>query len=177
VFVLARHGHAGDDPRWPFDSADRPLSELGEEQAAGLAATLSGFAVTRLVAGPYLRCRQTLSPLADATGLPIEVEPLLSPRGDAAMLDRLVRQPLGDGVVWCTHGQTIARLLRRWRRQGSVELGSVELRVDPAARLRKSTTARGAAWVVHEQQVPERLRAEYLRPVHVLSAAAQELAG
>ena len=80
---LARHADRQDfaDPRWaatadrPFDP---PLSALGRRQAQALARRLAREPLAHLFSSPFLRCVETTSPIADATGLAISLDDGLS---------------------------------------------------------------------------------------------------
>ncbi len=82
MFVLLRHAHAIAQQSWHGPDAHRPLSALGQKQAAGLVATLTGIELRVLYCSPTTRCLDTLGPLAAAHDLPIHEHPLLAP--DAA---------------------------------------------------------------------------------------------
>jgi phosphohistidine phosphatase SixA len=149
MFVLVRHGFAGDKRTWTWPDDERPLTELGRRQAEGLVASLADVPVTRILSSPVVRCRQTVTPLAEARGLAVESNPLLEPDGEPERLERLVAR-LGDGAVLSTHGEFLDRLLGRW-----VEAG-LRLEGHDAA-----GTAKGAAWVV-EDLGTQRARARYV---------------
>ncbi|MGR3491517.1 MAG: histidine phosphatase family protein, partial [Shimia sp.] len=53
----------------PEEGRDPDLSAAGEAAAAGLAETLSGLGIDGCFTSPSARCRQTVAPVADATGL------------------------------------------------------------------------------------------------------------
>lgn len=110
---LVRHAHAGKRSDWAGDDSDRPLSDRGALQAIGLAADLAATAVGRIVSSPYVRCVQTVEPLAVAVGL--EVEPCAAfaegMDGDEAY-DLLLGLDAVDGVA-CSHGDVLPALLRR----------------------------------------------------------------
>ena len=55
--------------------ADPPLSDHGRAQAASLARWLSGEPLHAIYTSPLQRASETARPLADATELPVEVEP------------------------------------------------------------------------------------------------------
>jgi 8-oxo-(d)GTP phosphatase len=78
VLLLVRHAKAGSRDQWDGDDALRPLSESGQRQARELAGLLRLYGPDRISTAPPLRCRDTVVPLADALGLPIVDEPLLS---------------------------------------------------------------------------------------------------
>jgi broad specificity phosphatase PhoE len=54
------------------------LDDTGRSQATGIADRLSDVAIDRIVSSPLERCRQTLAPLAAATGLTVEVDDRLA---------------------------------------------------------------------------------------------------
>ncbi len=81
--VVVRHASAGSRKRWPGPDAERPLDKRGRRQAAGLVPLLQAYSATRAVSADVRRCEHTLEPWADAAGVPIECEPLLSEHGYA----------------------------------------------------------------------------------------------
>lgn len=101
--LLVRHAWAGDSEKWDGDDRVRPVDDRGRKQSEGLVAVLAGFAVDRIVSSPYLRCIQTVEPLAEARRLDIELD-------DALGADRLEDVPQvleglqGENAVVCTHG-------------------------------------------------------------------------
>jgi phosphohistidine phosphatase SixA len=165
VFVLLRHANAGDKKAWHAPDTERPLSRHGRQQAEGVARTLAGVPITRLVSSPYLRCQETLVPLAASTGLGVELSDLLVPDASPAAVDEMLSDPAVRGSVLCTHGETIAALLRRWHRRGTVR---IPLRKRD---ITKSATSKGAGWVVEETS--SGLTCHYLRPVRILDAPAE----
>jgi len=71
---LVRHCHAtGQQP-------DSPLTPSGEAQAKRLADALIGRGVRRIVASPFLRARQSVAPLAERLGIPVEIDDRLAER-------------------------------------------------------------------------------------------------
>lgn len=62
----------------PGQGSDPDLSEAGVEQAQRLPKALDRFPVTRLVSSPQRRAVQTAQPVADALGLPVEVDERLA---------------------------------------------------------------------------------------------------
>jgi broad specificity phosphatase PhoE len=58
--------------------SDPDLSEDGIEQAKRLPDALARFSIKRLVSSPQRRALQTAQPVADALGLPVDVEPRLA---------------------------------------------------------------------------------------------------
>jgi 8-oxo-dGTP pyrophosphatase MutT (NUDIX family) len=85
--VVVRHASAGDRDAWSGDDHDRPLDELGREQAALLADLLDAYDVQRALSADVLRCIETLGPATTRRLLTVESEPLLSESGFAANPD------------------------------------------------------------------------------------------
>jgi 8-oxo-dGTP diphosphatase len=131
---LVRHAKAHSRDRWwGRPDRDRPLTEAGMDQARRLAAELAGgeTPIDRLYSSPWVRCTQTLDPLADAMGAAVvdvdglgEVVSLpVHDGGDAwvtsawlggravAFLDRAVAEHAGGRVVACSHGDVIPALV------------------------------------------------------------------
>jgi len=74
--LLLRHGQStwNADGRWQ-GQADPPLSPLGEEQARDAARRLAPGQFCRVLASDLRRARRTAEILAEALGLPVEVDP------------------------------------------------------------------------------------------------------
>lgn len=101
--LLVRHASAGDPSAWQGDDRLRPLDARGSRQAEGLVRHLADFELERIVSSPYLRCVQTVEPLALARSLEIEHDEALgADRLDdvPAVLERL----RGEKAAVCTHG-------------------------------------------------------------------------
>jgi broad specificity phosphatase PhoE len=62
----------------PGQGSDPQLSEEGLEQALRLPEALKRFRLSRLVSSPQLRSVQTAQPVADALGLPVEIDERLA---------------------------------------------------------------------------------------------------
>ena len=78
IFVV-RHAKAGSRHDWAGDDdTQRPLTKPGRRQAAALAERLAGEPISGLWSSPYLRCVQTIEPLAAARGLAIVAEPRIA---------------------------------------------------------------------------------------------------
>ena len=105
---LVRHAKAGSRERWTRPDRDRPLTEAGRLQALALARALAP--TTRsVVSSPYLRCVETVAPLAEAVGLRVEDEHRLAEGADPSWaIARLTSAP---GSVLCTHGDVMATIV------------------------------------------------------------------
>ncbi|MGV0849445.1 histidine phosphatase family protein [Mycolicibacterium phlei] len=62
----------------PGQGSDPDLSEEGREQAKRLPDALARFSIRRLVSSPQKRAVQTAQPVADALGLPIDIDDRLA---------------------------------------------------------------------------------------------------
>jgi phosphohistidine phosphatase SixA len=109
---LIRHGHAGTRGAFAGPDPERPLSDRGRAQAAGIADLLAARAVGMLLTSPAARCRQTLQPLADKLGLAVVSCPDLAEGADAAVVVELLLRHAADHVVLCTHGDVIPGAMR-----------------------------------------------------------------
>ena len=105
---LVRHAKAGSRERWTRPDRERPLTEPGRIQAAALARVLAP--TTRsVVSSPYVRCVETVAPLADAVGLRVEEDDRLGEGADPSWaMGRLASAP---GSVLCTHGDVMASIV------------------------------------------------------------------
>lgn len=105
--LLVRHGTAGNRKDWVGDDRLRPLDEKGVRQAEALAGLLVNQPIKRIFSSPYLRCVQTMEPLAERLGLTIDRVDELAEGAAREDVEKLVRRAGGDLVVLCTHGDVI----------------------------------------------------------------------
>ena len=129
--LLVRHADAGDRDRWEGPDEERPLSPEGWQQAEALVEALAGYGVGRVLSSPYLRCTQTVEPLAAASGLPVEPSVDLA-EGSGRVALRRVRSLLegGGDIVLSTHGDVVEEVL------------------DGLGVTRSQETEKGATWVL-----------------------------
>jgi 8-oxo-(d)GTP phosphatase len=113
--VLLRHASAGDRHDFEHDDSWRPLDERGRRQSDDLVELLRPFGVRRVVSSPYVRCVQTVEPLAAALGVELEEDPRLA-EGAGGAAASLLRE---DGVVCCTHGDIVEALVGRDLKKGA----------------------------------------------------------
>jgi len=158
VVLVVRHGSAGSRSGWEGDDSLRPLDDCGRLQAEELVRLLAHFDPTRIESADFVRCRQTVEPLAEALGLPISGEPLLSELGypgHEAETERHVRAVGGvhGTVVLCSQGDVIPDLLGRLAEEDAVDLPG-------------NGTKKGSTWALTFQA--ERLvSAEYFAPPRI----------
>lgn len=108
--LLIRHAEAGERDRWEGPDRLRPLTEPGHRQARDLVATLAGYTVRRVVSSPYVRCTQTVEPLAAARRLPVETSDDLAEGHGGAALARL-DELAGTATALCTHRDVVIEVL------------------------------------------------------------------
>ena len=133
VYVV-RHGKAGSRGKWRGPDELRPLSRPGRTQADGLASWLAGEKVDRILSSPYVRCRETVEPLAAKVELPVDLSDSLAEGASLTEALRLVEKVSDETVVLCTHGDVLGELLAHADRHGAaVDEGGME---------------KGATWVL-----------------------------
>lgn len=111
TLYLVRHAKAGSRASWQGDDRLRPLSARGQRQAEAIAELLTGQPFGRVVTSPYVRCSQTVAPLAERRALDVEEHESLAEGADLAAVLALVDGLLGCGAVICSHGDVIPMLL------------------------------------------------------------------
>jgi len=110
ALLVVRHANAGRRSAYKGDDRLRPLSPRGRARAAELVPLLTAFRPKRILSSPFVRCCETVQPLAEALGIPVEsVDELAEGSGDAAV--RLMRRMAGESAVLCTHGDVATAML------------------------------------------------------------------
>jgi broad specificity phosphatase PhoE len=110
---LVRHAHAGTKRAWAGPDTLRPLSDPGRREAHGLLTQLRDYPITRVLSSPTVRCLQSVEPLAQRRGLPVEPADILGLDGDPDALVALLLDPAVGEAVLCSHGELIGTVLRR----------------------------------------------------------------
>ena len=129
--LLVRHAKAGDRDGWEPPDDLRPLTTKGQDQAEAMVAPLAEFDVARVLSSPYLRCSQTVAPLAAARGLAVEpCDDLAEGEGQAGLALVRTLLPGASYVVLCTHGDVVEEVL------------------DGLGVRRDDETRKGATWVL-----------------------------
>jgi phosphohistidine phosphatase SixA len=119
--LVVRHARASKRREWQGDDRLRALDEKGRRQAAGLPGLLAPFEIVRIASSSYLRCTQTVEPLSEQVGVPIEERRELEEGASAAVTLPLVRE-LGDNAVLCTHGDVLEHLFGEAGQKGSTRV-------------------------------------------------------
>ncbi|MEI7858574.1 MAG: phosphoglycerate mutase family protein [Acidimicrobiales bacterium] len=108
--LVVRHARAGRRSAYKGDDRERPLSSRGQVQADALVLLLAAFRPRRILSSPAVRCFETVRPLSEALGVPIEsVSELDEGNGPAAL--RLMERMAGEPAVLTTHGDVAEALL------------------------------------------------------------------
>lgn len=117
---LVRHAAAGSPTDWHQPDDLRPLTNGGLVGAATIADALLPHDVSRILSSRYVRCVQTVQPLADKLGLEVEHHPALAEEAAVEATWALFEEVAAarDEVVLCSHGNVIPPLLDRLRRRG-----------------------------------------------------------
>jgi phosphohistidine phosphatase SixA len=133
--LLVRHAHALPRSAWDGDDRDRDLSKKGRRQAGELVPVLRELKPRRVLSSPYLRCVETVRPLAEALGCVVEMEDRLAEGAGAAAYE-LLFELSEENPVMCSHGDVIPELLDELVYRQGLDLG-------PRPRLEK-----GSVWVL-----------------------------
>ena len=102
--LLVRHASAGDRATWRGDDRKRPLDDGGRHDAADLVERLAPFRIDAILTSPYLRCVETVEPLARARDLEPDVHEELGEELQMQDGVLLVRSLAEHDVVVCGHG-------------------------------------------------------------------------
>ena len=118
--LILRHASARDRSDWKGDDAGRPLDDRGRRQAEGLVDQLAPFEIARIVSSPFVRCVQTVEPLAEALGRPLEVSDDLAEGAEPSRVRFLLGELAATGAVVCGHAPELEPLIGRSRKASSV---------------------------------------------------------
>lgn len=110
MIFLVRHAHAGSSASWHGPDDQRPLTDRGQLQAKRIAEALLAEGARSVVSSPYLRCVQTVSPLAAMIGGEVEESPDLAEGAGGERAARMVANAAA-GTVFCSHGDVLHELV------------------------------------------------------------------
>ena len=117
VVYVVRHAKAGERRVWDDDDALRPLSKHGWRQAEAIGKRLAGKGATELYSSPYVRCVQTLEPLAAQLGTTVRQDDRLAEAQPfEGMLEMMAE--VANGAVLCSHGDLIPETIQAFVRRG-----------------------------------------------------------
>jgi 8-oxo-dGTP diphosphatase len=116
VVYLVRHAKAGERRDWEADDERRPLSRKGWKQAEAIGVRLADRGATSCLSSPYVRCVQTLEPLAARLGTTVTIDGRLAEDHPFEPVLELLGE-VSAGAELCSHGDvipaTIDALVRR----------------------------------------------------------------
>ena len=118
TIYLVRHAKAGNRRDWRGEDDLRPVSPSGQRQADAIADTLTNVGVERIMSSPYVRCRQTVDPVAQRLRLPVELSDALAEGAPVSETVRLIDKVIMATTVLCTHGDIVDNLLDYLRDHG-----------------------------------------------------------
>jgi 8-oxo-dGTP diphosphatase len=133
---LVRHAKAGDREDWQGDDRLRPLSKPGHRQAEALVDVFKDLPVDHIVSSPYLRCVQTVEPLAAQRGLPIETTDALAEGAGIRPVFELMKRFHDQSPVLCSHGDVVQEFVERLAADGVIRPSDTD------------KLAKGSTWVI-----------------------------
>lgn len=139
--VLLRHAKAVSRDEWQGDDDDRPLDDLGENQARRLLAIYQVFNLSQIHTSDALRCYSTVEPMAKGLGIKLEVTGKLSESGYRKDKERAfdyAKELLKEdsNTLICSHNPILPKMLNKLSKRSDVEAD--EEKLSPAD-----------AWVLH----------------------------
>ncbi len=116
VFLI-RHAKAGSRSRWDGEDFDRPLTSAGLEQSQLLVETLSKHLPPAIYSSPFLRCIQTVEPIAKHCGLTVNI---VSQLAEGANFEETIAllNAVEENSVLCSHGDVIPNAVQALIRRG-----------------------------------------------------------
>lgn len=134
---LVRHAKAGSRHDHDGPDVERPLTAAGMRQADAIADRFDSTDVTTVLSSPYLRCVQTVAPLAARRGLTVvPLAMLREGKPFEPVLALLAATP--DGTVACTHGDVLPDVITALARRGTLVEGPLDER-------------KGVVWVLERE--------------------------
>jgi phosphohistidine phosphatase SixA len=147
TFYVVRHAKAGSRSDWTGDDRKRPLTKKGFEQAEKLVSVLARYPIAEIFSSDYLRCVQTVEPLARTRKVEVKRSPSLEEGHGLEGLTEFLGDRSLDDTVLSTHGDIVDELVE--------DLVAREL-IQPG----EGGIDKGSTWVlgVDEHGVAERAR-------------------
>jgi len=154
MLYLVRHAKAGSRRDFKGNDRLRPLSAPGRRQARALADLLGppllAAGAKTLISSPFLRCIQTIRPLAKVLGGKVETDESLSEgRSFVEVLELLALLP--EHSVICSHGDVIPETMAALERRGCEFTSAPDWR-------------KASVWVLERDADGEFIRAECWPP-------------
>jgi 8-oxo-dGTP diphosphatase len=151
TIYLVRHVKAGERQAWHDDDRLRPVSRTGQRQARHLIDVLADAKFERIVSSPYVRCLESVAPLACVRMLAIEPNDALAEEAPLEPALAVVTKHAQTGAVLCSHGDVIPMLLHYFANCG------VDLGPNPQC-------PKGCTWVLETNATGDVVAARYIAP-------------
>jgi phosphohistidine phosphatase SixA/8-oxo-dGTP pyrophosphatase MutT (NUDIX family) len=135
ALYVVRHAKAGIRAAWSGPDEERPLTRRGRKQARRLVERFQGLDVQRILSSPFLRCVQTVEPLAEARGLGVEATRELREGSSVDELLGALASLDERPTVVCGHRTEIEAMIDRLEREGATIEGARGI-------------AKGSVWVL-----------------------------
>ncbi len=148
VFYFIRHAKAGSRGHWQGDDRARPLSKKGKKQAEGLVDVFKPIKLSAIYSSPFLRCVQTVEPLAADRALEIQETPALAEGRGLRGAFEFMSDPRLDEVALGSHGDMVWELVEDLVRRRVIRPG-------------EGGYAKGSTWMV-EVEAGKPMRARYI---------------
>ena len=117
TLIILRHTKALERGDWDEEDSERTLNEVGFDQAQLLIKHLEPFALDEIYTSDYVRCVQTVTPLAHSRGIAITQVPSLNertfeedPLRSVAFANALKQDE--KNILICSHNPVIPTMLR-----------------------------------------------------------------
>lgn len=123
TFYVVRHAKAGSRGHWSGDDRLRPLSKKGEKQAEELVRIFKPYRISAIFSSSYLRCVQTVEPLARARRLKVNPSPSLEEGHGLEGLTEFLGDLSLDNLVLSTHGDIVWELVEDLVGRGVIKEG------------------------------------------------------
>jgi phosphohistidine phosphatase SixA len=149
TFYVVRHAKAGDREDWTGDDRKRPLTKKGRSQAEELVKVLARFAISAIYSSAFVRCVQTVEPLARVRKLTVKTSPSLEEGHGLDGLRDFFGDRALDGVVLSTHGDIVFELIEDLVDREVIKAGD-------------GGYGKGSTWVVEADEHGVPVRARYL---------------
>ena len=150
--LLVRHARAGQRKYWKRPDIERPLSEKGQLQAERLVDVLARYPIKRIWSSPYVRCVQSVEPIAEKLSIEVEQYFELTEGAPADEVRALLRGSRNSTDIWCTHGDIV-----------EVVLDAI---VDDGVKLKKADKKflKGSFWELQQDKKGRVTKATYFPP-------------
>ncbi len=126
IVYLVRHATAGRRRDWDGPDEERPVQGRGWDETAAISDTLAAMPVGRVLTSRYVRCRQTVAPLAGALDLPLEDDRALAEGAAPEAAAGLLAEIAGTPAVLCSHGDVVSDVIGRAAADGAELAGGLK---------------------------------------------------